>query len=173
MAARELNLPVFFSGVAVLGAAMGTALYWLREAQEEDALEKVMAQQTGTNDVAGRQSVDITAPPPEALAGLPAYPNAVPKRVADSMKGQGTKMAVAWFTTDDYRTAAAATFECLPARETYDNTHQVVGGIGVTSEYGMTEWTMRLLALHTELGGRRAHARRVAASRAAHLRRRP
>ena len=54
-----------------------------------------------------------------------------------------------------------------PARETYDNVHQVVGGIGVTAEYGMTEWTMRLLALHTELGGRRAHARRVAASRAA------
>ena len=73
----------------------------------------------------------------------------------------------AWFHTDEYRTASAATFACLTARETYDNTHQVVGGIGVTSEYGMTEWTMRLFALHTELGGRRAHARRVAASRSA------
>ena len=71
----------------------------------------------------------------------------------------------AWHHTDEYRTAAAATFACLTARETYDNVHQVVGGIGVTSEYGMTEWTMRLLALHTELGGRHAHARRVAATR--------
>jgi alkylation response protein AidB-like acyl-CoA dehydrogenase len=69
---------------------------------------------------------------------------------------------------DEYRSASAATFACLTARETYDNTHQVVGGIGVTSEYGMTEWTMRLLALHTELGGRAAHARRVTASRATH-----
>jgi alkylation response protein AidB-like acyl-CoA dehydrogenase len=75
----------------------------------------------------------------------------------------------AWHVTDEYRTASAATFACLTARETYDNCHQVVGGIGVTTEYGMTEWTMRLLALHTELGGRRAHAQRVAASRAAHL----
>ena len=71
----------------------------------------------------------------------------------------------AWHHFDEYRTAAAATFACLTAREVYDNTHQVVGGIGVTSEYGMTEWTMRLLTLYTELGGRRAHARRVAASR--------
>jgi hypothetical protein len=75
----------------------------------------------------------------------------------------------AWFNTDEYLTAAAATFACLTARETYDNTHQVVGGIGVTTEYGMTEWTMRLLELHTELGGRRAHARHVARSRAEHL----
>jgi hypothetical protein len=72
----------------------------------------------------------------------------------------------AWHHTNEYRTAAAATFACLTARETYDNTHQVVGGIGITSEYGMTEWTMRLLALNSELGGRRAHARRVAANRA-------
>jgi alkylation response protein AidB-like acyl-CoA dehydrogenase len=71
----------------------------------------------------------------------------------------------AWHHSDGYRTAAAATFAAITARETYDNTHQVVGGIGVTTEYGMTEWTTRLLALHTELGGRRAHARLVAAHR--------
>lgn len=77
----------------------------------------------------------------------------------------------AWHHTDEYRTAAAATFATITAREAYDNTHQVVGGIGVTSEYGMVEWSMRLLALHTELGGRRAHARRVAACRQEHLER--
>jgi len=77
----------------------------------------------------------------------------------------------AWHHTDEYRTAAAATFACLTARETYDNTHQVVGAIGLTTEYGMTEWTMRLLALHTELGGLRPHARRVAACRTAHIER--
>jgi alkylation response protein AidB-like acyl-CoA dehydrogenase len=71
----------------------------------------------------------------------------------------------AWHHTDEYRTAAAAAFAAITAREAYDNTHQVVGAIGVTSEYGMVEWTTRLLALHTELGGRRAHTRRVAASR--------
>lgn len=75
----------------------------------------------------------------------------------------------AWHSADEYRTASAAAFAAITARETYDNVHQVVGGIGVTDEYGMTEWTMRLLALHAELGGRRSHARRVAASRTAHL----
>lgn len=75
----------------------------------------------------------------------------------------------AWHHTDEYRTAAAATFACLTARETYDDTHQVVGAIGITTEFGLTEWTMRLLALHTELGGLRAHARRVAACRPIHV----
>jgi alkylation response protein AidB-like acyl-CoA dehydrogenase len=74
----------------------------------------------------------------------------------------------AWHHTDEYRTATAATFACLTARETYDDTHQVVGGIGVTTEYGLTEWTMRLLALHSELGGRRAHAVRAASCRSTH-----
>jgi alkylation response protein AidB-like acyl-CoA dehydrogenase len=98
---------------------------------------------------------------------------AVQHRLARSYSmGQATRWLArrgAWHHTDEYRTAAAATFACLTARETYDNVHQVVGGIGVTTEYGMTEWTMRLLALHSELGGRRAHARRVAASRTTHL----
>lgn len=77
----------------------------------------------------------------------------------------------AWHRDDEYCTAAAAAFACMTARETYDNCHQAVGAIGVTTEYGMTEWTMRLLALQTELGGRRAHARRVAAARVAHVER--
>lgn len=98
---------------------------------------------------------------------------AVQHRLARSYSmGQATQWLGrrgAWHHAEEYCTAAAATFACLTARETYDNTHQVVGGIGITTEYGMVEWTMRLLALHAELGGRRAHARRVAASRAAHV----
>jgi hypothetical protein len=46
-------------------------------------------------------SLDITAPPREALIGLPPYPGAVPHRVAEAMRGQGGRMAVAWFSTDD------------------------------------------------------------------------
>ena len=70
-----------------------------------------------------------------------------------------------WRLDDEFLTASAATFACLTARETYDNTHQVTGGIGITAEYGLVEWTIRLLTLHAELGGGAAHARRVAASR--------
>ena len=71
----------------------------------------------------------------------------------------------AWHSGDEFRTASAATFACVTAREAYDDCHQVTGAIGVTTEYGLTEWTMRLLALHAELGGRRAHARHVAQAR--------
>ena len=53
----------------------------------------------------------------------------------------------------------------MTARDAYDDCHQVTGAIGVTSEYGLVGWTMRLMALHTELGGRRAHARHVAQAR--------
>ncbi|CAB4853406.1 unannotated protein [freshwater metagenome] len=73
----------------------------------------------------------------------------------------------AWFSNDEFITASAATFACMTARETYDNTHQVTGGIGITSEYGLTDWTMRLLALHAELGGAKAHSRQVARARRA------
>ncbi len=73
----------------------------------------------------------------------------------------------AWHNADEFVTASAATFACLTARETYDNTHQVTGAIGITTEYGLVAYTTRLLALHSELGGAPAHARRVARARRA------
>lgn len=71
----------------------------------------------------------------------------------------------AWFHDDEYLTASAATFACEGADNTYTNTHQVTGAIGVTTEYGLTLRTLRLYGLQRELGGKRAHARRVAAAR--------
>jgi hypothetical protein len=71
----------------------------------------------------------------------------------------------AWRPTDEFVTASAAAFACATAQATYDNTHQVTGAIGMTDEYGLVQWTMRLLALQRELGGARAHSRRVAAAR--------
>jgi hypothetical protein len=71
----------------------------------------------------------------------------------------------AWFHDDEFLTASAAAFACEAAEATYTNTHQVSGAIGVTSEFGLHFWTMRLLALARIAGGKRAHARRVAAAR--------
>src|SRR3954447_20540785 len=72
----------------------------------------------------------------------------------------------AWFANDEYITASAAAYACVTADLAYTNVHQVTGAIGITSEYGLVQWTTRLLTLQRELGGRRAHALRVAASRA-------
>jgi alkylation response protein AidB-like acyl-CoA dehydrogenase len=74
----------------------------------------------------------------------------------------------AWHHDDEYVTASAATFACLTARSAYDDAHQVCGAIGVTAEFGLVACTTRLVTLHAELGGRHAHARRAAATRAAH-----
>jgi alkylation response protein AidB-like acyl-CoA dehydrogenase len=71
----------------------------------------------------------------------------------------------AWFHDDEFVTASAAAYACESAELAYANTHQVTGAIGVTTEYGLVLWTLRLLALRSALGGKRMHARRVAAAR--------
>ena len=71
----------------------------------------------------------------------------------------------AWYADDEFVTASAAAYGCEAALVTYTNTHQVTGAIGITSEYGLVDWTTRLLGMRQELGGQRAHARRVAAVR--------
>jgi hypothetical protein len=73
----------------------------------------------------------------------------------------------AWSVDDEFLTASAAAYGCEAALVTYTNTHQVTGAIGITSEYGLVGWTTRLLGLRQELGGQRAHARRVASARRA------
>ena len=73
----------------------------------------------------------------------------------------------AWYVGDEFVTASAAAYACEAAALTYQNTHQVTGAIGITSEYGLVKWTLPLLALRQELGGQRAHARRVALVRRA------
>ena len=71
----------------------------------------------------------------------------------------------AWYHDDEFLTASAAAYACESADLVYSNTHQVSGAIGVTNEYGLVLWTLRLLALRSALGGKRMHARRVAAAR--------
>jgi Acyl-CoA dehydrogenase, C-terminal domain len=96
---------------------------------------------------------------------------AVQHRLAKSYaNSQATKWMArrgAWYHDDGFLTATAATFAAMTARDAYDDCHQVTGAIGITSEYGLTTWTMRLMALHTELGGRRSHARHAAQVRRA------
>jgi hypothetical protein len=71
----------------------------------------------------------------------------------------------AWLNDDEFVTASAAAYACESAEVTYAATHQVSGAIGVTTEYGLVLWTLRLLAIRAQMGGKRTHARRVAASR--------
>jgi hypothetical protein len=73
----------------------------------------------------------------------------------------------AWYSHDEFITAAAAAYACEAASVTYTNTHQVSGAIGITTEHGLVACTTRRLALRQELGGQRAHARRVFAVRRA------
>ncbi|MCU1397137.1 MAG: acyl-CoA dehydrogenase, partial [Acidimicrobiales bacterium] len=54
---------------------------------------------------------------------------------------------------DEYLSASAATVAFAAGRNAYTATHQVSGGIGITSEHGLVGYTMRLLALQQEFGG--------------------
>ena len=94
---------------------------------------------------------------------------AVQHRLARAyVMAQGTKwlaLRAAWFHDDEFLTASAAAYACEASQVTYTNTHQVTGAIGVTTEHGLVLYTMRLMGLQRELGGRRAHARRVASAR--------
>jgi hypothetical protein len=71
----------------------------------------------------------------------------------------------AWYHDQEFLTASAAAYACESAEVTYTNTQQVSGAIGITTEYGLVLWTLRLLALRAALGGQRMHARRVTAAR--------
>jgi len=83
--------------------------------------------------------------------------------MAEATKWLGRRAA--WYHDQEFLTASAAAYACESAEVAYTSTHQVSGAIGVTTEYGLVQWTLRLLALKTALGGKRSHARRVAAAR--------
>jgi hypothetical protein len=86
---------------------------------------------------------------------------------AQAMGSRWLARRAAWSGGDEFVTASAAAYACEAAALTYQNVHQVTGAIGITSEYGLVKWTLPLLALREELGGQRAHARRVAVVRRA------
>ncbi|HVM64019.1 MAG TPA: acyl-CoA dehydrogenase family protein [Acidimicrobiales bacterium] len=86
---------------------------------------------------------------------------------AQAMGTRWLARRAAWSAGDEFVTASAAAYACEAAALTYQNVHQVTGAIGITSEYGLVKWTLPLLALREELGGQRAHARRVALVRRA------
>ena len=99
------------------------------------------------------------------IGSFQAVQNRLSRSHSMSMATRWLSRRAAWNHDDEFLTASAATFGCLTAREVYDNTHQVTGGIGITTEYGLVEWTIRLLTLHGELGGGPAHSAAVARAR--------
>jgi hypothetical protein len=66
---------------------------------------------------------------------------------------------------NDVFAGSAVTYAASAAREVIEHTHQVTGAIGITTEYDLVKWTGRLMVLRQELGGTRAHARRLGQAR--------
>jgi alkylation response protein AidB-like acyl-CoA dehydrogenase len=61
--------------------------------------------------------------------------------------------------------AAAAAYASRAAGMVLMSTHQLTGALGITDEFTLTVWTMRLQALRLELGGAAAHAQALARAR--------
>jgi Acyl-CoA dehydrogenase, C-terminal domain len=68
----------------------------------------------------------------------------------------------AWHRADPESAAKAAAMAAVAARRVVRECHQLVGAIGLTREFELHLWTLRLHAVSLEAGGRRAHARAAA-----------
>lgn len=64
----------------------------------------------------------------------------------------------AWREAPADLAAVAATAASEAAAQTVSETHQLTGAMGLTEEYDLHLWTMRLAALRLELGGAAEHA---------------
>ncbi|HVW42354.1 MAG TPA: acyl-CoA dehydrogenase family protein [Amycolatopsis sp.] len=64
--------------------------------------------------------------------------------------------------------AAATAYACRAAGNAFMHVHQVHGAIGITDEYRLTVWTVRMMMLRRELGGVTAHERALGMARYVH-----
>ena len=71
----------------------------------------------------------------------------------------------AWQGAPHEAAAATATHTMEAATLLFDDTHQLSGAIGFTTEHALHNWTMQIQVLKLELGGAGAHARELAGSR--------
>ena len=70
----------------------------------------------------------------------------------------------AWAGAPADKAGTAAAFAADAAKQVLDDCHQFHGAIGLTQEYPLHLWTMRLQALRVELGGATAHQAAAAAA---------
>jgi len=68
----------------------------------------------------------------------------------------------AWLGAAPEAAAKAAALACVTARRVVRESHQLTGAIGLTREFDLHLWSLRLHAVSLEAGGRRAHARSAA-----------
>jgi alkylation response protein AidB-like acyl-CoA dehydrogenase len=70
----------------------------------------------------------------------------------------------AWAGAPTDKACMAAAFAADAAKQVLDDCHQFHGAMGVTLDYPLHLWTMRLQNLRVELGGAAAHQRAAAAA---------
>jgi hypothetical protein len=68
----------------------------------------------------------------------------------------------AWQRADPEAAAKSAAMAAMAARRVVRESHQLIGAIGLTREFDLQLWTLRLHAVSMEAGGRRSHARAAA-----------
>ena len=102
-APRQVRVGRVLGGVALLGIVGGVGLSLLKDRRDEEKLAEIRrAKPPGVPNLpAAPRPLQAPKPDPEALAGLPPYPNAQPMPVMSQPTGVGGEMKLAWFTTDD------------------------------------------------------------------------
>lgn len=122
MALRSTSALKLVAGAGALGAAMGIALAFHRSNAAEQQFAAVLdeaGRALPTADFVAQQSTNPMAPDPEALDGIPPFPNASPKRLSKNLTGQGSRIAMAWFETPQPVEAVLSFYEEAFGRRRY------------------------------------------------------
>ncbi len=111
---RALPVWKLIAAAGVLGCVGGVALAYHGSQKEEQRLIAVLDEAGNalpTADFKALQSVEPMAADAEALAGIPPFPGAFPRRLAKVTKGQGSAMAIGWFETQQPVDAVISFYE--------------------------------------------------------------
>lgn len=106
---RSISIWKALGLAAVVGTAAGVILAAVQRPPEDLEMETqaLASQLIPTGDPmpipakAEAPFVDMMAPDPRSLRGLPPYPGAEPRRIVGSRPGADQTLAISWFTTGD------------------------------------------------------------------------
>jgi len=130
---RGINLVLLLGGTVVSGLLTGHLLSRLSSLPDEAALLDLAEAQASRSTPLGRAApkhLDLTSPDPVSLAGIPPYPNASPRSLAQLTRVVGVPLSASWFSTDDSVERVMAFYEDQFRAEEHATSHRDGQGIG-------------------------------------------
>jgi hypothetical protein len=132
----KVSIVVLLLGTAASGLVTGWLLrQTMRSREEPDVLalaENIAKRATPMGDPS-RSAVDIAAPDPRSLEGIPPYPQAAPRGLARMSRVGGIPLSASWFSTKDPVETVMAFYEAAFEPFEHRASHRDGEGIGYVS----------------------------------------